>query len=88
VQTCIVHLIRSSLEYASWRDRKQIVAAIRPVYKAATVEAAEAALAAFEASAWGKKYPTIGAAWRRAWERVIPLNYGYVRGSLNPAAQA
>jgi putative transposase len=73
VQTCIVHLIRSSLEYASWKDRKQVAAAIRPVYKAATVEAAEAALAAFEASDWGRKYPTIGAAWRRNWERVIPF---------------
>jgi putative transposase len=73
VQTCIVHLIRSSLEYASWKDRKAIAAAIRPVYKAATVEAAEAALAAFEASVWGQKYPTIGAARRRSWERVIPF---------------
>jgi putative transposase len=53
------------------KDRKQIAAAIRPAYKAATVEAAEAALTAFEASVWGQKYPTIGAARRRSWERVI-----------------
>lgn len=73
VQTCIVHLIRNSLDYVSWKDRKKVASSIRPIYTAATVEAAEAALIAFEAGAWGQKHPTIGAAWRRAWERVIPF---------------
>ena len=73
LQTCIVHLIRNSLEYASWKDRKPLAAALRPVYTAATVEAAEAALEAFERGPWGQKFPTIAAAWRRAWDRVIPF---------------
>jgi putative transposase len=73
VQTCIVHLIRNSLEYASWKDRKAVAAALRPIYAAASAEAAQAALAAFEAGPWGLKYPTIVQSWRRAWEHVIPF---------------
>jgi transposase-like protein len=73
VQTCIVHLIRNSLEYASWKDRKAVAAALRPIYAAASAEAAQAALAAFEAGPWGLKYPTIVRSWRRAWEHVIPF---------------
>jgi putative transposase len=73
VQTCIVHLIRNSLDYASWKERKAIAAALRPIYSAATVEAAQQALDAFAASAWGKKYPTIVQSWRRAWDNVIPF---------------
>jgi putative transposase len=73
LQTCIVHLIRNSLEYASWRDRKALAAAIKPIYTAPSVEAAEAELDAFERSALGQKFPTVVAAWRRAWERVIPF---------------
>ena len=73
VQTCIVHLIRNSLEYASWKDRKAVAAALRPIYAAASAEAAQAALAAFEAGPWGCKYPTIVQSWRRAWEHVIPF---------------
>src|SRR5687767_7465478 len=56
VQTCIVHLIRSSLDYASWKERKAIAAALRPIYAAATLEAAQEALEDFANSAWGKKY--------------------------------
>jgi putative transposase len=73
VQTCIVHLIRNSLEYASWKDRRSVAAALRPIYAAASAEAAQAALAAFEAGPWGLKYPTIVQSWRRAWEHVIPF---------------
>jgi putative transposase len=73
VQTCIVHLIRNSLDYASWKDRKAVAAALRPVYTAASDAAAMAELDAFAASPWGQKYPTIVQSWRRAWENVIPF---------------
>ena len=73
LQTCIVHLIRNSLDYASWKDRKLLAAALRPVYKAASAEAAAEALDEFERGPWGQKYPTVTAAWRRAWDRVIPF---------------
>ena len=73
LQTCIVHLIRNSLDYASWKDRKPLAAALRPIYAAASAEAAEAALDAFEDGAWGRKFPTVVAAWRRAWAQVIPF---------------
>jgi len=73
VQTCIVHLIRSSLDYASWKERKAIAAALRPIYAAGTLEAAQGALEDFANSLWGKKYPTIVQSWRRAWEHVIPF---------------
>ena len=79
LQTCIpgsspgMHLIRNSLDYASWKDRKALAAALRPVYTAVSAEAAEAALDAFEAGEWGRKLPTVVAAWRRAWEQEIPF---------------
>ena len=73
LQTCIVHLIRNSLDYASWKDRKLLAAAIRPIYTAANAEAALAELDAFEQGPWGKKFPTVVAAWRRAWSHVIPF---------------
>lgn len=73
VQTCIVHLIRNSLNYVSWSDRKKVASSLRSIYTAPTLTAAEAALDAFEAGPWGQKHPMIGAAWRRAWERVIPF---------------
>jgi transposase-like protein len=73
LQTCIVHLIRNSLDYASWKDRKLLAAALRPVYTAPSAEAAAQALDEFEAGAWGQRYPTVTAAWRRAWDRVIPF---------------
>jgi len=73
LQTCIVHLIRNSLDYASWKDRKLLAAAIRPIYTAASAEAAEAELDAFARGPWGLKFPTVVAAWRRAWDRVIPF---------------
>ena len=73
LQTCIVHLIRSSLDYASWKDRKLLAAALKPVYTAPSAEAAAEALDEFERGPWGQKYPTVVASWRRAWDRVIPF---------------
>ena len=73
LQTCIVHLIRNSLDYASWKDRKLLAAAIRPIYTAASAEAAQAQLDAFEGGPWGGKFPTVVASWRRAWSHVIPF---------------
>lgn len=73
LQTCIVHLIRSSLDYASWKDRKALAAALKPIYTAPSAEAAEAELDAFEQGPWGQKFPTVAAAWRRAWDKVIPF---------------
>ena len=73
LQTCIVHLIRNSLDYASWKDRKLLAAALKPVYTAASAEAAAEALDEFERGAWGQKYATVTASWRRAWDRVIPF---------------
>jgi transposase-like protein len=73
LQTCIVHLIRNSLDFAGWKDRKKLAAALRPIYAAASAEAAVAALDAFADGEWGRKFPTVVAAWRRAWEQVIPF---------------
>ena len=73
LQTCIVHLIRNSLDYAGWKERKPLAAAIRPIYTAASAEAAEAELDDFAAGPWGQKFPTVVAAWRRAWTNVIPF---------------
>ena len=72
VQTCIVHLIRNSLSFVSWKDRKAILPAIKAIYHAENAEAALLRLEDFEAE-WGKRYPAIGAAWRRTWEHVIPF---------------
>ncbi len=73
LQTCIVHLIRHSMEFANWKERKPLAAALRPIYTAASAEAASAALDAFERGPWGKRFPTVVASWRRAWTLIIPL---------------
>jgi len=73
LQTCIVHLIRNSLDFAGWKDRKPLAQAIRPIYTAPSAEAAQAELDAFEQSPLGRKFPTVVAAWRRAWDKVIPF---------------
>jgi putative transposase len=72
VQTCIVHLIRNSLAFVSWKDRKQILPDIKAIYRAETAEAAAARLDEFEAK-WGARYPAIGPTWRRAWEHAVPM---------------
>lgn len=73
LQTCVVHLIRNSLDYASWKDRKALAAAIKPIYTAPSAEAALGELDAFEQGPWGSKFPTVVGAWRRAWDKVIPF---------------
>ena len=73
LQTCIVHLIRNSLDFASWKDRKALAAAIKPIYTAVSAEAAEAELDAFAQGPWGQRFPTVVSAWRRAWDKVIPF---------------
>jgi putative transposase len=73
IQTCIVHLLRNSMDYAGWKDRKPVVTALKGVYRAPDAEAGATALSEFEDGAWGRKYPAITAAWRRNWEQVIPF---------------
>jgi len=72
VQTCIVHLIRNSLAFVSWKDRKAILPSIKAIYRAESADAALLRLAEFEAE-WGKRYPAIGQIWRNAWEHVVPF---------------
>jgi putative transposase len=73
VQTCTVHLIRAAMRFVSYGDRKKVAAALRPIYTAPTVEAAESELLAFADSALGRKYPATVATWENAWERFIPF---------------
>lgn len=73
LQTCIVHLIRLSLDFANWKQRKPLAIALRPIYTAPHAEAAAAELDAFERGPWGAKFPTIVASWRRVWTHVIPF---------------
>jgi putative transposase len=76
IQTCIVHLLRHSLEFVSYKDRKPVAAALKGVYRALDADAGAAALTAFEEGEWGRKYPAIVQCWRRAWSEVIPF-YGF-----------
>ena len=73
VQTCIVHLLRNSMGFASWKDRKAIAQALRGVYRADTPATGLAVLDTFEAGAWGRKYPAIAQSWRRHWDYVVPF---------------
>jgi putative transposase len=72
-QTCLVHLMRQSLDLANWKERKALAAALRPIYTAPSADAAADALTAFEDSPWGQRFPTIGKMWRRTWTAVIPF---------------
>jgi len=71
--TCIVHLLRNSMDFVSWKDRKPLAGALKSIYRAVDAKAAEEALTAFEVSEWGRRYPAIGQSWRRAWGEVIPF---------------
>ena len=71
-QTCVIHLIRASLRFCSWKDRKAITKALRPIYTAPTLEAAEDAMDTFELE-WGDRYPGIVKTWRTAWEQFTPF---------------
>lgn len=73
VQTCTVHLIRASMRFVSYQDRKAVAAALKPIYTAANAAAAETELDAFAGGKWGIKYPHAVATWRSAWERFIPF---------------
>jgi len=73
VQTCVVHLVRASLRWVNYKDRKRVAAALRTIYAAPTEAAAADALDALEASEIGREYPTIIRRWREAWELVIPF---------------
>ena len=72
VQTCIVHMVRNSLDYCSYKDRKAVAADLKTIYWAETETMAQARLAEF-AEKWGTKYPPIVQSWRRNWEQVIPF---------------
>lgn len=73
VQTCIVHLIRYSLDFVSYKDRRAVAAALKQIYKAKDADSGKAVLDEFAESFWGKKYPAIAQSWRRNWTEVIPF---------------
>lgn len=73
LQTCIVHLLRHSLDFAGQRDRRHLAAALKPIYTAPTAEAARERLAEFADTPIGQRFPTVAAAWRRVWEHVVPF---------------
>jgi transposase-like protein len=72
VQTCIVHLIRASLRYVGYRDRKKVASALRPIYSAPNADQALVELERFDAE-WGERYPPTVQAWRQCWPHVIPF---------------
>ncbi|MEL6764373.1 MAG: IS256 family transposase [Cyanobacteria bacterium J06607_6] len=72
VQLCIVHLMRNSLRYVPWKDGKAVAADLKPIYRAATLEAAETALEDFAAK-WDEHYPAVSQIWLRHWENIIPI---------------
>lgn len=72
VQLCIVHMVRHSLNYVSWKQRKEVAEDLKTIYQAPTVEMAAANLEAFAAK-WDVSHPTIAKSWRNNWERIIPL---------------
>jgi putative transposase len=73
VQTCIVHLIRHSMNFAAFKDRRDVAKALKAVYRAKDADAALVALDEFEKSPWGKKYPAIAPGWQRNWDLIIPF---------------
>jgi putative transposase len=73
VQTCVVHLIRASMRYVSYTDRRPMAAALKEIYTAPNVEAAETALLTFADSPLGRRYPAAVAVWERAWDRFTPF---------------
>jgi putative transposase len=72
VQLYIVHMVRNSLKYVSWKQRKEVAADLKTIYQAATAEQAEIQLAQFEAK-WDKTHLAISQSWRRNWEQIIPF---------------
>jgi putative transposase len=72
VQLCIVHMVRHSLRFVSWKERKSVAADLRTIYTAATAEAAEQALESFEEK-WQARFPSIARSWRSNWTNIIPF---------------
>lgn len=72
VQLCIVHQVRNSLKYVSYKDRKAVSSDLKRIYQSATAEEAEIELSAFEQT-WGEKFPSIGKSWRNNWDNLITL---------------
>ena len=72
VQLCIVHLVRASLNYVNWKERKQVAADLKEIYRAATATQAEMELHSFQAK-WGSKYQAIGKLWKDNWTHVVPF---------------
>jgi putative transposase len=72
VQTCIVHMVRASLSYVNWKQRKQVAADLREIYQAATASEAQVQLDAF-AEKWDARYPVVSQTWRRHWDRITPF---------------
>jgi putative transposase len=70
VQLCLVHMVRHSLSYVGWKERKVVAADLKAIYRAATVEQAEQALQDFEAK-WDARYPSISKSWRTHWPELI-----------------
>lgn len=73
IQTCIVHLLRYSLHFASWKERKALAKTLKPLYQAETADQAREELHAFASGPWGQKFPMIVDSWKRNWEHVIPF---------------
>ena len=73
VHHCVVHLVRQSLAYVNWKERKQVSSALRAIYRAPTEAAAETARAAFTQGPWGTRYPAIATLWHRHWEYIRPV---------------
>lgn len=73
IQACIVHLLRHSMSFASYKDRKAVATALKAIYTAVDATEAEAALGGFEESDLARQYPAIAPSWRRAWNEVIPF---------------
>ena len=80
VQTCIVHLIRHSLSSSSYQERKQLAAALKPIYQAESADRAESLLDEFEQSELGQRYPDVVRSWRQRWTYVI-----HFEGRFNPS---
>ena len=72
IQLCIVHMVRNSLKFVSWKDRKAVAAELKKIYRSLTAEEAEQELASF-AEIWDEKYPTISQSWQRHWPNLITL---------------
>lgn len=84
VQTCIVHLIRHSIGFASWKERKPVAAALKEVYRAKDAETARQKLEEFDAGPWGQKYPAIAQSWRRAWSEGDCQDFRVKAGFVTP----